>query len=338
MKKFFIALLLIILAIIIGVSIWLTTLNGDYKVERSIQIRETPEQVFQVVSDFKQWNQWSPWLSTEPETKTNISGNGHEVGDIYSWEGILTGSGEVEHMRMENNKLLVQEIRFLKPFKTSSEIYFRLEESDEGTLLTWGMKGKMPFFFRFMAPKIEPLIAMDYDRGLKMLRDQIEKGDVASRVTLAGVQQFNGLTMIGRKNSCRMELVGPSMKETLYEVGNWLVINRISPEEAISVYHQFNAGSDTCNYTSGFRLLDTNHKFPFTDATIDSIPPCKMVKVIFHGDYQHLSNAWAAGFTYMQHNKLKADPQLSPFEIYLNDPAFFPDPNDWVTEVCIPIK
>jgi effector-binding domain-containing protein len=337
MKKALIIILVTIgLIAAIGVG-YLASLEGKYKVSRSIDINATPQQVADVVADFNTWPSWSPWLCLEPTAEVKISGKGNQIGSIMSWKGDMIGAGEMEHLTIDSAASITQEIRFIEPFKSKSNIAFSFSPQAKGVTVTWEMTGEMPFLFRFLTKQMVPLIGNDYDRGLKMLKEYIEKGSVASSVKIKGQEQFNGLTYIGKSEICETAMVGEKMKQTFYEVSNWLVASSTFPEEGISIYKQFDLSSTMCDYTSGYKLSDTAKNFPYPGAKVDSIPAGKVVKVIFHGDYQHLGNAWSAAYMYLQHNSIEADPKRYPFEIYLNDPAFFPNPADWVTEVYIPV-
>lgn len=61
------------------------------------------------------------------------------------------------------------------------------------------------------------------------------------------------------------------------------------------------------------------------------------LKVTLKGNYSNLNEAWATANKYLQDQNLEAS-EMSPFEVYRNDPANLPNPADWLTEIYIPIK
>jgi effector-binding domain-containing protein len=337
MKKALVIVLTILVLAAIGGIGYLSTLDGKYTVSRSIDINTTTEQVASVVADFNTWPTWSPWLCMEPAANVKITGKGNLPGSILSWHGDMIGAGELELLAIDSTQSITQEIRFSEPFQSTSTVTFSFTPQKGGVTVTWDMNGEMPFFFRFLTESMVPLIESDYDRGLKMLKELVEKGSVSSKIKIKGQSHFDGLTYLGKSDICDMEMVGEKMQQTFYEVGNWLVASSTFPEEGISIYKQFDQQSGICDYTSGFVIVDKTKTFPYAGAKLDSIASGKFVKVVFEGDYQHLPNAWTAAHMYLRHNNLKSDPNRNPFELYLNDPAFFPNPADWVTEVYIPI-
>ena len=98
-----------------------------YHVQRSIQINASPDKVFETVADYGTWTTWSPWLCAEPEAKVTVTDDAASVGSIYSWTGKVVGEGEIEHRKLEPGRLIEDEIRFLRPFKSTSHVDFELE-------------------------------------------------------------------------------------------------------------------------------------------------------------------------------------------------------------------
>jgi AraC-like DNA-binding protein len=64
--------------------------------------------------------------------------------------------------------------------------------------------------------------------------------------------------------------------------------------------------------------------------------PClRLFHTIHAGPYETLQEAYAALESWIESNGLR--PAGAPWEDYITDPAEFPDPKDWKTEVCWPV-
>lgn len=328
--------LVLIAVAIAGVLIWLASIDGSYHVKKSITINATQEKVYALVADFKTWPSWSPWLCMEPNAEVKVTKNGIGSGAVNSWSGSLVGVGEIEHLILDDSASIRQEMRFVKPFNSKSEVYWQFDQADGGCLVTWGMKGKMPFLFRFMARQIEPWIGMDYERGLKMIKDLIEKGKIDSVITIDGISQLDGFEFVAIKQTCPMYEVGTSMKESFAKVNALCAEKGIDVQSAFSVYHKFDFTDPDCTYSSGVPLSET--------LSVDGefyqskYPTIKAVKVTFKGDYEHLGNGWAAAYSYLRYKRLKINKKIDPIEVYLNDPTKEADPANWLTAIYIPIK
>jgi AraC family transcriptional regulator len=71
-------------------------------------------------------------------------------------------------------------------------------------------------------------------------------------------------------------------------------------------------------------------------AVIEATLPAGPAATTVHaGPYETLSDAYAALETWMDANGLR--PAGAPWEDYITDPAEFPNPGDWRTEVCWPV-
>ncbi len=324
-------------AVILGLIIWLASIDGSYNVTRSIDVNVSKEKAFELVSDFKTWSSWSPWLCMEPNADVTITKDGQGEGAVNSWVGELVGSGEIEHIKIDSENSIDQDIRFIKPFKSQSKVYWKFEDKGETSIVTWGMKGKMPFLFKFMAKNMEPWIGMDYERGLKMIKDILETGKVDSSIKIDGKENIPSTHFIGLKASCPMNDMAPSMKTSFSTIKSYTEKHQIQYNNALSVYHDFDFTKTDCEYSSGVSIpsaIPIDH----SDIYNGHVEEQKAVKITFTGDYKHLGNAWSAAYAYARHKKLKVKKSVDPVEFYLNDPTKEPDPSKWVTEVYLPIK
>ena len=93
-----------------------------FHVYRSMNIDAPPEKVFEAVADFSTWTTWSPWLCADPRAQVQVTEDPSSVGSVYSWQGELVGEGEIEHRQLEPGRLIQDEIRFVKPFRSQSEV------------------------------------------------------------------------------------------------------------------------------------------------------------------------------------------------------------------------
>lgn len=175
MKTFKTIFLLLLILIVVG-AIYLATLDGDYDVKRSRIIKANPEVVFNDLNDFKNWKDWGPWYEQDSTLQAIYPENTVGVGGSYSWTSEIDGNGSMETLKVEEPTSLDQQIVFKTPFgDMKSDVYWRLEKVDEGTNVTWGMKGDMGFFFRFMTKGMVDDIGQMEERGLELLEESIQK-------------------------------------------------------------------------------------------------------------------------------------------------------------------
>ena len=337
MKKFLITILVVVVVAVGAMMVWLATLDGAFNVERSITVNKPNADVYALVQDFNHWESWSPWLCMEPEAKVEVTGSGKAVGDEYSWKGELVGSGTIKHVKTVEGKSIEQDIVFNEPMTTSSFVYWEFESiNDSTTKVTWGMKGEMPFFLRFMTKMMDPMVGMDYERGLKMIKDKAEIGYVASKIEIVGFVDAQEFSYMGERVECGFDELDKVMEPALTKVTKYGMSNLINFDRALTVYHDFDFMKQSCDITMAIPIKDTSMVAPQFEGGV--IPQSKALKIKFTGDYKHVGNAWATAMTYTRTHKIKENKTVPSYEVYLTNPQTEPDPRKWITEVYIPVK
>lgn len=307
-----------------------------FHVHRSTVVNDTPENVFEKVSDFSTWTTWSPWLCAEPDAEVNVSADSASVGSIYSWKGEVVGQGEVEHQKLEPGRRIEEEIRFVKPFKSKSRVLFDFEPAEGGTRVTWHMKGSMPWFLFWMIPQMEIFIGMDYERGLKMLKEWIETGTILSETKVRGIEPVGPLKIAGVRKTCSLKDVAPSMEAAFAEATDMFCKHDLPTGGAgASVYHHFDMKAQTFDYTSGF-IVPESVDLAAAGVSGWTIPSVRALRVDHIGSYENLGNGWSAAHQHARYKKLKQS-KVGTFEIYRNDPAETA-PADLLTEIYLPLK
>ncbi len=306
-----------------------------FNVARSIEINASPEKVYETIVDFNTWTSWSPWLCAEPDAKVNVTQNSNSVGSQYDWHGELVGSGEIEHKQLQPGKRIDDEIRFLTPWKSVSDVAFDFERVGEATKVTWHMNGSLPMMMFWMKGMMQTFIGMDYDRGLKMLKEKIETGKILSKTTVRGTESVGPLKMVGTRKLCEVKEVGPSMEKAFQEVQAKMEKHNLSMEgEQISVYHKFNMKKQTFEFTSGYVVPDSTE----VPAGLESwsMPATEALAIDHVGSYDNLGNAWNTANQYARYKKLKQS-KVGTYEIYRNRPEDT-QPADLHTEIFLPLK
>ena len=306
-----------------------------YHVERSIEINASAERVRPALSDFAEWPKWSPWLCMEPNATLNVAGSPGTTDHGYDWDGELVGAGRMQMTSIDASRQEM-DLHFVRPFKSEARVILEIEPlGSDATRVTWHMHGKMPIFLFFMLGMMKAMIGMDYERGLRMLKEYVETGAVKSRTALAGIVDAPGMEYVGVEARCAIAEIGDSMGETMP------ALHRIVMENAHemsgppgTIYNDFNIKAQTCHYTS---FAPTQGRVEIDGATSGTIAPCKALKVIHTGSYDHLGNAWSTGMAYQRYKKLKPLKRQPPFEIYVSDPERTPA-QEIVTEIYLPLR
>ena len=150
-----------------------------YDVSRSIVVNAPKSAVFEYAKYLKKQEEWSPWAKKDPNMNRKFTGVDGEVGAINYWNGNKdVGEGEQEITKIVEGERAEGELRFLKPFKSTSNCYISLEEkSANETKVTWGFSGNnkfpMSIFSIFMS--MDKMVGKDFEEGLASLKTLVEK-------------------------------------------------------------------------------------------------------------------------------------------------------------------
>ena len=204
------------------------------------------------------------------------------------------------------------------------------------TLVRWEMQGALPFFMFWMKSMMVSLMSMDFDRGLRMLKELVETGDVASQTVVNGIVESQPYHIIGKSGQSTLADIGPSMDETIKQVHQSLADAGIATDgQWLSVYDDMDLKTQTLSYTSGM-LVDEGTATP-PGLIARSLPGCSAMHVTHTGRYEHLGNAWSAAYQNLRAGKRKANKKLPGVELYANSPENTP-PEALVTQLYVPVK
>lgn len=285
-------------------------------INRSIEIHSPASDIFEVLIDFKQWTDWSPWLILEKETSLEFA----PEGNAYQWEGKKIGSGRMAITHKTLNAEIRYELQFLKPFKSRAKIMFSITDKGESCNVSWVMDSSLPFYMGWMKKPMIANMNADYDRGLLMLKDYIELGEVPSQTFDEGIVSFQGCHYVGITTECSIEEMASTMNSDFGDLMLWVDDEEIEViGEPLTIYHKMDRIKNECAFTVAVPIDELPEEIPDPYHT-GKIPPLKAHKLTHEGPYRHLGNVWALGQMMIRDKSIKTKKGFPPFETYLNDP------------------
>ena len=146
-------------------------ISGKYKMQRSITIDAPAYVVFGEVTDLQTWHTWATWWEKDTTIVTEYTGERYGKDAKMSWTGV-DGFGSLEITAVSFADSINTELNFegMPP----AYGFWNFEENEEGTHITWGMKGEMPFFMHFMTMFFDAMAGPDFEAGLQGLKEKCE--------------------------------------------------------------------------------------------------------------------------------------------------------------------
>ena len=166
-------IVVVVIAVVVALILFIATRPADFRIERSISIAASAEQLFPYINDLGKFQQWSPWAERDPNMTMEFDGPQSGVGAKVSWSGNKeVGAGSMTITESKENALIRYALDFLKPMKANHVAEFLLHEDGGSTRVSWVMTGQQDFmgkaFGLFM--NLDKMVGGDFEQGLAKLK------------------------------------------------------------------------------------------------------------------------------------------------------------------------
>lgn len=338
--KLFKYLFFLILVVLIGLAIYIATLDGTYQVEEQKTVEAPSELLFEEVNDFKNWEKWGFLAEKYPNLITEISDKSSGKGAVFT---IITDNfkATVETTGTIYGKSIDQELSL---DGTKSTLYWDFEELENGTKISFGIKGEKDFWgkaqqlIREKTPEehFRPLLKT----ALQNLTARVEKAMEAYEISVGGVTLHSGgfymyITTASRNSTAALT---SKRKKMIPQVRLYMQQNNIAIDGSpMRVYNNIDEANGTVIISTGLPTSSRVITTPESEVLCGFLPSQKVVKTTLRGNYEHLPEAWRAAKKFISANGYELNKQANPFEVFLTDTEKVKNPAEWVTEIYLPI-
>ena len=165
-------------AVILAVLGLAATRSDEFRIERTALIKASPERIYPLISDFREWPRWSPWERVDPAMKRALSGAPSGVGAVYAWDGDRNvGNGRMEIVEATPPSRVAVKLDFETPFEGHNTAEFSLRPAGDATSVTWAMYGRQGFMGRLFGlfMNMDRMVGGQFEKGLADLKAHTEK-------------------------------------------------------------------------------------------------------------------------------------------------------------------
>lgn len=306
------------------------------QISRSIEINKPANEIYKIISDLNLWSKWSPWSHIEPSAKIEVSGTAGSIGQKLTWDGAVTGSGQMAWVALTENKSLTTALEFFKPWKSKSQVVFTLEPAGNGTKVIWTMNSDLPLFMIFFKKMMSAFMGSDFDRGLKMLKELSESGQVCSQSKYLGAQNVKGFHYVAKRTSCKISDVSKMMSSDFALLNSYVKEGKLpSPKMALSMTHKWDFVTGTCEYSAAFAYDSAPTQAMPEGCYQGHYSDHKALQVNHFGSYKNLANGWAMAMSHQRALKHKINKRLPLYEMYITPPGSVSE-SELHTQISIP--
>lgn len=331
-------ILALVAIFIIGSSIYIALLDENYDIKQTKKINIPAEIIFENINDFKNWQHWGPWYELDPTIIASFPEVTSGVGAAYNWTG-KDGNGAMKTLSLIENKELIQQIDFETGSKP--EVYWTLNELENGTEITWGMRGKNSFSekaYWLTQGGIEKNMLPMYQRGLELLEIYMTKEMEKHSINYKGIVEYGGGFYLSITITCKNEEAPQKTEEMFQNIGEYMKLNEIySSGKPFTLNHSIDLERKTVTFSA---CIPVNEKIEIKDVLIDCnyLKPQRAFKINFKGSYEFLPASWPVFYKTLNEQGYAPIKKGYSVEIGTINPNDTPNPADWLTEIYIPIQ
>jgi hypothetical protein len=303
------------------------------EIHRDIEIKKDQQTVIQYLANFQNWPAWSPWLIMQPDCILEYSGTQGELESSYRWNGHLVGAGEMTLKAKQTDRLEMQLV-FFKPFRSKAKVTFHVRTAGQGSCkVEWSMYSALPWFLFFLKSMMEMTIRQDYDRGLLMLKSQLETDRVPSQVARVGTGSLPKQTYLGIRGRGAALQLGIIIQNDFSRLEEKLDELEIAASDVPFVmYEQMDMASGKFQFITAIPIPEPiSVDAPFICA---SYGPLATFTVRHTGSYPFVGNAWSMAMVCARHEIIKLTKKPLGIERYLNDPHEV-ESKDLITDISL---
>lgn len=324
--------LIILLIVVALVMSYLLSISPYFKVERHIDIKCTAQAAFQQVAALSTWKQWNPWLINEPECPLSFSDKSDEEGGYYEWNGFLIGAGRVTHKKLDAPTAIRQNIIFTRPFKSTSTINWTFTVKNSSiTTVTWTMNGRLSFFLRPFAKKMEGMLGPDYELGLILLRNSLDSSNNQLKISFGQVVEKKAQTHVAQSFIDNVNQLLMTAQKTLPKL---LKVAGDKKTGASCIAYKKVLGADV-NFSIGVPVEDDTEILEGYEH--QTFFGGHYFVTEQQGSYEYLRYTWKQAYAHVRLKKMQIDSQRYAYEVYEKTPEETVT-NQLKTTLYIPVK
>lgn len=300
--------------------------------EESITIDAPPHVAYNLVSDFKQWDQWSPWMEIDPDATFTYTDKTAGVGAQFSWDGNEElGTGTQTIKEAVANKSIKTGLVF-GSWDGESHVNWTFTPDGDKTKVSWDMDGaETAFPFRPFNLIMKGGLKKTYKQGLNNLKAVVE--DRAKNKVYGGYKITEAYQ--GPKHYImNRQVVDMANIQNFYTSNLGALFQKTQGKKLemdgmpSGLFYSWDESSGKTDMAAAIPL-QTPASIP--GAISQTLPDGKVLQVDYLGDYNKTEAAHLAVEQYMADHDLLVNYPI--VQEYVTDPTTEPDINKWLTKI-----
>lgn len=320
----------------------MTFLKVKFFVNESILIDWDKEKVWENITNPKKKNIWSPWTIMEKTVKQEYTWEIWKKWFMESREGEVLWTGTQEITEVKKNFFIKTQLKFLKPFKSSSDGEMKLSRVKGKTLVTWSMEWNLPVFLFFLKKIMSFFVWADFKRWLLMLKDFTETWKLETSTNFSGKTNLKEFYYVWLKDKTSFDEMPEVMAGHFEQMIKFLDENKIEWKGSFANYTNSDLVKNITNFESCTKILKRDYnklsKKDLWQFIIWKIDWWEYIWTTHTWSYRYLFNSWTAIFNYAKAYKFKVNMKAKSLEFYKTWPQDKVSEEKYETEILVKLK
>lgn len=331
-------LFLLLLLTVVALSIFVATQKGDFTVERSQIINSPKSNVYSFVNDFRNWEDFSSWMTEDSEIKINYPAKTVGAGASFSWKG-KDGAGDVRTIFVKENDSISQKMNY---DGTSSSVFWSFKDTIGGTKVTWKTTGKMDFSMKVYTAfngGIYRIFGKMYEKSLANLDKTLDYEINTYNVKVDGIVKFPATFYLEQTFTSKISNVNKNARIVFKKITDFCNTNNIELNgKPFLIYHNYDLANGQTRLSFCVPIKSQILTSSGSDILSGKIEEFEAVKTTLTGDYSHSKKTLDKATNYINANRILVDQSFTFLQVYKVTKADIKSPSKWVTEMYYPIQ
>lgn len=294
-------------------AIYIAVQPNDFKITESTTMNAPKAVVFDMVSDTTDVD-WSLfWKESESLKKTTRFPN-DSILQFFTSNGIKTS--ELKWKFVSNND--------------GSTTVTRTLDADQLAFMT---KAKYALF-----GDNDEELSERFKADLASIDKKVATSMATYSINIDGITEYGGGFYLYKTISSTGSNKSATMKAQYDDIRTFMNAHNISASGMpFTIYIEMNLDNGNVIMSNAVPVSERVIIAENSNVLSGFMQRTKALKVTLKGNYSNLKEAWTIANNHLKEQHMEAS-EMSPFEVYKNDPEKLPNPAHWVTEIYIPIK
>jgi predicted transcriptional regulator YdeE len=326
---------LLFLLLFIALTVFVATLNPEYKIVKSKVIKISRNVAFNYVNDFKNWEEFGSWKEENPNIKYKLSKNTTGNGSLIAFN-----SESIKTINSKVNESINQE------FKNSngdiSKLYWDFKDTLGKTKITCKTIGRMSFMNKVsnaFQGGVDSKIGYIYEKNLSNIEQILDLQINTYAIKIEGFVNKQFGFYIQKTINSKTSNVSSNIQIMIPNLMKFIKKNKIQVVGKPFVkYNSVNSTLKTTNFSVCIALKEELFTDPESEYVAGNLESFQAIKSTLTGDYSHFAEAKEKNLEQMTKLNLIQKSELPSIEVYTHYKGETKNPTKWITEFYVPVK